>query len=93
MAAYAYHNRNGVVFLPLHKLTGSFPSVNPNLVLVPQPFVPLNPRAQQVLVPYNPSVLPLARMDEERSISLLQVYFSFFIFFWVALMFSLDCKF
>ncbi|XP_062174343.1 nuclear poly(A) polymerase 3 isoform X1 [Alnus glutinosa] len=72
MAAHAYHNRNGVVFLPLHKLTGSFPSVNPNLVLVPQPFVPLNPRAPQVLVPYNPSVLPLARMDEERSISLLQ---------------------
>lgn len=93
MAAHAYHNRNGVFFVPLHELTGSFPSVNPNLVLVPQPFVPLNPRVPQVLVPYNPPLLALARMDEERSISLRQVYFSFYIFFWVALIFSLDCKF
>lgn len=93
MAAHTYHNQNGVIFVPLHQLTASFPSVNPNLVLAPQPFVPLNPSVPQALAPYNPPVLALARMDEERSISLFQVYFSFYIFFWVALIFSLDCKF
>ncbi|KAE8076646.1 hypothetical protein FH972_015282 [Carpinus fangiana] len=74
MAAHAHHNQNGVIFVPLPQLKASFPPVNPNLVLAPQPFVPLNPSAPQVLVPCNPPVLALAlaRMDEERSISLLQ---------------------
>ncbi|XP_059429177.1 nuclear poly(A) polymerase 3 [Corylus avellana] len=72
MAAHTYHNQNGVIFVPLHQLTASFPSVKPNLVLAPQPFVPLKPSVPQALAPYNPPVLALARMDEERSISLFQ---------------------
>jgi hypothetical protein len=68
MAAHAFQNQSGVIF------------VNPPR---PQPFV---------LVPYNPPVLTplgfslLTQMDEERSLSLLQVL-SFYLGF---LQFSLS---